>query len=271
MTSTNQDKKTLEWAVKIFRPLMKKLDIQHVIKQNYITTSSFREMFRHHMDNAVIIVHRCSFSNSEHKGVFIWQYIEKNKIYVLHILLNDDLYTKTSSDAGIKRKAVSTHEFTHCVAALMSSAELATDLLIKNQMSKLKKSFHALQEADIQKILSDIKKETDTSKECQYSFNDEHFRTGDENFQSSYADLYVHLLLSYDLFREYFTDEKMIAFFTALLANKFDEVENIISKVVEFLVKEKQLDIDFVKKRINEELLKKAAVETYARKLLPQK
>lgn len=261
MTSSNSSKKTLTWAVDIFRPVLQSLKIQELELWTFKTTSGFRDLFRFHMDRAVIVVRRCKFSKPDYKGIFIWQYNEKNNIFALYILLNDNLYTDTSAKTGIIRKAVSTHEFVHCTAALMTIAEMESKTLIKNQMAKLKKSFHALGLSDVQSMLNDTKILGNTSeKEDGVYFKDSHFRTGDEDFQASYSDLYKELLFSYQLFREFFTDELMREFFIAL-SNKDDKVKEIISSLVKEISEKKNLEPEFVEKKIRNEMFGTALAE----------
>lgn len=263
-----QFEKTLNWAVDIFRPVLKSLKIQELDSWTFKTTSGVRELYRFHMDRAIIVVRRCRFSKPHYKGIFIWQYNEKNNIFALYILLNDDLYTNTSDDAGITRKLISTHEFVHCTAALMTIAEMESKTLIRNQMKKLKKSFHALETSDVQSMLNDTKILANSSdKEKGVHFKDSHFRTGDEDFQASYSDLYKELLFSYQLFREFFTDSLMREFFIALI-NKDAKVQEIISNLVNEISQKKNLELEFVDKKIRNEMLGTAFLEVLGNKKL---
>lgn len=243
------DKKTVEWAVHTFRPLMHGLDIKSLTSGVYhqITTFDdlyYQNMVKCHMDNCVIIVMRMRFSKTCYKGVFIWQYNKETQLFCLYIFLNDNLFVNP-----VIRKAVSTHEFTHCTAALMSVSELETEALIYNQMNKMKQSFHAFQDSDIQKLMNDIILSlfSKLPKIRQLlEFPDEHFRTGDENFQGSYTDLYSHLLFSYELFKQYFTDEMVLK----LLNQTKSETNKDISSMVKKIAKEKCLMETFVKFRV---------------------
>ena len=270
--TTEKEKKSLEWAIGIFRPLMKDLHIQN-LKQgdqgNIVTTSRYRIMRQKHMDNCVVVVKRFTFSKPNYKGIFLWQYNAKNKIYVLWILLNNDMYNDTSENAGVCRKAVSTHEYTHCVAALMTTAELATEELIKRQQEKLKKSFHAFEESNIKKQLDDLKQQQDKiSEEKSFFFGDEHFRTGDEDFQASYVDLYQNLLLSYVLFREQFFTDAVMQRFYHQLKQKSSEAVNILNTVIEDISNQKNLDKEFVHRRIFDDFLPQTFNEMNERNLM---
>lgn len=212
MSSSFPNRKTVEWAVHTFRWLMHDLQIGELKVNEHHQINTFDDLYysnmvKCHIDNCVIVVKRMRFSKADYKGVFIWQYDKETELFGLYIFLNDNLYAVRNA---VIRKAVSTHEFTHCTVALMSISELKTKALIQNQMQKMKRSFHALKDSDIKKLIKDMILSLFTKiPEAQrlLEFPDEHFRTGNEDFQGSYVDLYSQLLFSYELFKQYFTDE----------------------------------------------------------------
>lgn len=265
MISTNKDKKTLDWAVKIFRPVMKDLQIQKLEDNSYssIFTSNYKAMNRYNMVNCIIVAKRCHFSSPEQKGFFVWQYDKETGMYAMYILINDCMYHTEEHEKDVCRKAVTTHEFTHCAAALMTISELKTDILIEHQQKKLSTAFHYFESSDINKLFADltIPSGDDPKTSTVLSFPDEHFRTGDEDFQSSYSDLYKQLLLCYDMFREFFTDDMMSEFITSILGKNNSSAEKILSSAIENLGKEKLLDIKFIALRFREEFIKKIAME----------
>ena len=236
----------------MFRPLMhdlgiKKLALNDCHKITTFDDSCYCLMARCNMDNCILVVKRMRFSKADYKGVFIWQYDKETKLFGMYIFLNDSLYNKPEI-----RKAVSTHEFTHCAAALMSVSELETESLIDNQMQKMRQCFHALQEDDIQKLMQDIGKSLfpRTPKiQRMLGFPDAHFRTGDEDFQGSYADLFSQLLFSYELFKQYFTDAVVRQIFDMPTNDKM-AAQRIIVEMVKKIATEKCLPENFVRIRV---------------------
>ena len=80
-------------------------------------------------------------------------------------------------------------------------------------------------------------------------FPDAHFRTGDEDFQGSYADLFSQLLFSYELFKQYFTDAVVRQIFD-MPANGKMAAQRIIVEMVKKIATEKCLPENFVRIRV---------------------
>ena len=214
------------------------------------------------MDRCVVIVKRHRFSNESYKGVFIWQYNEKNDIFVLYIILNENMYATSNRTDEVYRKAVSTHEFTHCVAALLTLSRLNIKVLIENQHKKLAKRFHAIEGSDIKNLMTDISNSMlNPGAEQFLFFPDSHFRTGDEDFPPKYSELYRKLLLSYELFREYFTNETIGEMKLLLDSGKRDEFADIIAERIKKISEEKRLDLNFVLQCFKNEFIKKLLKE----------
>lgn len=253
MSSSFPNRKTVEWAVHTFRPLMHDLQIGELKVNEHHQINTFDDLYysnmvKCHMDNCVIVVKRIRFSKADYKGVFIWQYDKKTELFSLYIFLNDSLYTNNN----VIRKAVSTHEFTHCTAAFMSISELETEVLIQNQMMKMTNSFHALKDSDIQKLMNDtiLSLFPKVPKVQRFlEFPDEHFRTGNEDFQGSYSDLYSRLLFSYELFKQYFTDEIVQQIFNQDKENVNSD-NALVSDMIKKIAKEKCLLKSFVEIRV---------------------
>lgn len=262
--SININGRNLEWAVKTFRPLLKDLEIPKLkAKYNQILTSEYKIFNKYNMSNCVIIVSQYKFSKPEYKGVFVWQYSKEEDFYALYIVLNSNLFENTQA-IKIVRKAVSTHEFVHCVAALMTLSRLKTQALIENLHNRMKKKFHALTDNDVENIFKDLKKSLKDIKATQIeTFPDEHFRVGGEDFIDSYSDLYRNLLLSYELFcsNEFFNIDKKLDFFKLIKDNNMDKALNLILKIVHDLEDKKALDFEFIIHRVREEFLPKIQEE----------
>ncbi len=109
MSATGLEERTVDWAVNLFRPLLKDLGIQKLKDQSMVFTANYKAFQKYHMDSCVVIVKRYKFSKQNYKGVFIWQYNEKNEMFALYIILNENMYTTTLEKNEIFRKAVSTH------------------------------------------------------------------------------------------------------------------------------------------------------------------
>lgn len=241
--------------VKLFRPLLKDLQLQTISCIGYrcVLTSEYRLFNRFNMANCAVIVSQYSFSNMEYKGVFIWQYDQEEDFYVLYIILNRNLYGSNTLDERIIRKAVSVHEFTHCVAALLTISRLKTSALIISLQKKMAQSFHALRTSDITNIFKDLAMSLNDRKAMQTeNFDDSHFRTGGEVFSASYSDLYRHLLLSYDLFceKDFFNSDIREKFYACIRGDDITGSTNILIAIIQKLVEKKSLDKKFVVQQV---------------------
>lgn len=247
MSATGTEERTVDWAVNLFRPLLKDLRIQELKDQSIIFTANYRAFQKYHMDSCIVIVKRYKFSKPNYKGVFIWQYNTRNEIFALYIILNENMYDTTDVKNEIFRKAVSTHEFTHCVAALLTLSRLKTKVLIENQQKKLAKRFHAMEESDMGNLMADISNSMlQPNMERFLFFPDMHFRTGDEDFSQKYSELYRNLLLSYGLFKEYFTDEITTRLKELFKDGNDIEFERLVAEKIQAISKEKRLEWNFV-------------------------
>ena len=247
----------IEWAVKVFRPLLKDLSISTLSNtENFrqILTAGYKEFIRHHMDNCVVLVCRHNLTKEEYQGIFVLRYSREENFYALYIILNDNLF---SPEKKVIRKAVSIHEYVHCVAAMLALSRLATERLLEKFQKKMSERFPALTVIDTNNILNDLKK----SKNIQTldTFDDNHFRIEWEDFQASYADLYRNLLLSYELFCEkgFFDTEKQKQFNKYIQDGKGKDAGRILGRVINDLAEIKHLDYDFVYNRLMGDFLLK--------------
>lgn len=257
MIKTNAEKHDIHWAVQLFRPVLIDLNIQNLANQTIVFSSNYRLLQRFHMDRCIIVVKRFHFSKDSYKGVFIWQYFKKQNVFVLYIIIADNMYGgNIKHEDEIYRKAITTHEFIHCIAAMLTSARLDDPNLIKNQFDKLKKRFHAIEDNDIKNVMTDMSISLmNPNADRLLSFPDKHFRTGDEDFEPKYSELYRNMLLSYDLFNTFFTAELKKQFKIFLDEQKNDEAGSLLSDVLLKISVRKRLDMNFVITRFSEEFI----------------
>ena len=135
------------------------------------------------------------------------------------------------------RKNISTHEFVHCIAAMMTFSRLQTVLLIKNLQNKMMKRFHYTKQSDGVNILNNLRNSFKENEPEPKIFDDSHFRTGDEDFQPLYSDLYKNLLLSYDLFCEkgFFDDTQKKKYYEYRKENNSEAMIKILKEIIKSL------------------------------------
>ncbi len=252
-----------EWAFRIFRPLLKDLHLQELQEKSYLRTSNKKYgLIRYHMERCIIVPIRYKFSNENDKGVFVWAYNRKRNLFILYIVINDNLYRdRMSHEDCVKRKLVTTHEFTHCTAAMLSLSGMYSEQLIESLQKSMRKDVDVIQSVDVDGIMSEFKKEIkkdDKTSKTDLSirkFDDEHFRTNYEEFNGSYYDLNTNFLFSKQLFEEYFGKQNQQAFTNCIKQGAWQAAVTLLKTAVENVINEKHLDRKLVINKIQTDLL----------------
>lgn len=261
MSSTNAEDKTVDWALKTFRPLLKDLGLQNVTSEpKVVFASSYKIFNRYNMSNCVVVIKSKEFLDKNASGIFVWQYDEETNFYALHIIINKTLFENNDIDLRIKRKAVGVHEFTHCVAAMLTFCRLQSKALIEILHKRMQTQIHYLNKNELENLLRELTLSYDEKERNGIvTFPDKHFRTGNEDFCGSYEELWRNFLLSYDLFCEepFFTAEKHKQFKTFLKDDKKREAVELLISVIQPLSERKALDPSFIVQRIEEEFMNK--------------
>lgn len=259
--TTNVDDRNILWALKTFRPLLQALKLQEVKSEPFLVfASQFKIFHRYNMANCVVIVKTKEFANKDDRGIFIWQYDEETNFYALYIVLNPLLFADSDIETRIKRKATGVHEFTHCVAAMMTFSRLQSKALIQIMHNRMAQQIHSLDKNSLELLLKELTKPYSADiKENVPIFPDDHFRTGGEDFTGLYDELVRNFLLSYELFceQDFFNTEKQKQFKDFLKNEKQEDALRLLISVIEPLSKKKALSIHFIIQRINEEFLPK--------------
>ena len=264
MTSSDSTiRHSTDWAFNLFRPILKDLHLQSFENKTYLRTSLKKyNLIKYNMSRCVIIPVRYKFTNDNDKGVFVWTYNKKTKIFILYIVINENMYgNKLEHVNCVKRKLVTTHEFIHCVAAMLSISCVASEDLIGRLQESMRKNIDVIQSVDIYGIMSEFKKEIkDINKNektniSMRKFDDEHFRTGYENIEGSYYDLNTNLLFSKQLFEEYFTKDKLQSFKELMKQGSKSEAVMLLIKATEEVINKKCLDKDFVVEKMQTDIL----------------
>lgn len=259
--TTNVDDKDTAWALKTFRPLLKALKLQEA-KSEPLTVfpSQYKTFHRHNMTNCVIVVKTKAFTNKDDRGIFIWQYNKESDFYALYIVLNSLLFADSNLETRIKRKTTGVHEFTHCIAAMMTFSRLQSKALIQTMHERMARQFHSLDKNSLELLLKELTKPFNADlRESVPVFPDDHFRTGGEDFAGKYDELAKNFLLSYELFceQEFFCSEKQRQFKDFLKRNQKEDALRLLVSVIKPLSDKKALSVHFIIKRIDEEFLQK--------------
>ncbi len=259
-----------EWAFGLFRPLLRDLRLQSVQDRTYLRTSNKKYgLIKYHMERCVIVALRYKFSNENDKGVFVWTYDKKRNFYILYIIINDNLYKDNMKhEECVKRKLVTTHEFTHCTAAMLSLSGMYSEQLIGSLQKSMRKNVDVIQSVDVDSVMSEFKREINGENKSVKTdlsfrkFDDEHFRTGYEGFEGSYYDLNSNLLFSKQLFEEYFGKNKQQSFKDCIKRGALQDAVILLKEASELVIEEKNLDRRLVLNKIQIDFLPQYLAET---------
>ena len=223
-----------EWAVDLFRPLLRELKLQESSKSYVLVkVSDYRHLVIKGMGRCLIVLKRRPLSkqNLPNRGYFVFIHREKENLYILYIVIDSDLYQDDSLDLRIARKAVGIHEFCHCVATMLSLAEVACGSPIFEKLRKrLCEKLHKTSLNDLTTLMTAFNSLETSSDDSLRPFPDSHFRLGFEDFPGDYAELYINFLLSYSLIKEMMSEEKLKA-----LRMSLDNQEELLKFLISFI------------------------------------
>jgi len=246
------------WVIKTFRPLLKKLNTQHIPDPpeiNEVDLADNRDWIIQGMGRCVVVIEQFNLPENI-GGMLITSHDVELDYFRLHILINCNLCNKTETEDRIGQKIAVVHEFTHTVAALSAISRVHSNLLIERLKKIFQKKAHAIYYDDIKLIASELSSslsielgsQNNTNKQTR--FPDEHFRLGFEDFPISYPVIFEEFLLSQEMFNEYFSQDTIESMCRTLSIKDAKTFAELVSPLSLKIAEEKALDIQFVVARI---------------------
>ena len=249
MVSQRRDE---EWAVDLFRPLIQKLRLQESAQSPVLVkVSDFRNLVIKGMGRCLIFLQQRPLAdhNPPSKGYFVFVHHKEENLYILSIVIDSNLYRDESLESKVARKAVGVHEFCHCVAAMLSLAEVSSGSSVFEKLQdRLREKVTKTSSSDFINLMAAFSNLGKNSDYLSQSFPDSHFRLGFEDFTGDYSELYINFLLPYSLVKETVRDERL-AGLKASLHNQENLVQLLI-QLIDDLSRQKALDKRFVVNRL---------------------
>jgi len=244
-------------VIKLFRPLLEKIDIDNVPEEpshQMELLSENRQYIISGLEDCVLSVCRRNFK-SKANGFYTFSYkeYEGQPIYFLNIYVNNSLFVSNSPGLRIERRRTIIHEFTHCIAAFLSIGRLLTDKLIDDLVKALISRVKINAEVHYQSLL--IQFENAASTIALDIFPDEHFRLGYEDFDYSFSVVYKQLTLDRLIFEKYFTDDLRAKFINAIKKGNTANASAILRQALSELIANEAISADFINLRLREELI----------------
>jgi len=249
-----------QWAITQFRPLLDAIDISAIPKppnQLQILLRDFTNLKAIGLSNCILIVRRRKFKSTVN-GYYTFSYkmAGNQPIFFLSIFLNEQLYISNTPTLKIKRRQTLVHEFTHCIAAfLLVEKSMRTKGLIEQLANDIIPFTKMNIRNHYQSLLVQFGSGSTPLVNILGLYTDEHFFLGSVNFQGGFSTLYKHLLLDFSIFEKYFTKEYREQFKEHIQKGNVVDAFTILSLVSSALVASESISADFVKMRIQEQLL----------------
>lgn len=242
-----------EWAVDLFRPLLKKLHVQNVQeKPTIVTTLNDRNFIIKGMGRFIIGIQKQSLADGQ-KGYCVFIYKEEVNLYILSIVIDDSFFLNDTHKLRVQRKELAIHEFVHCAAIMMSTSLLGSgpNPLIERLKQILQDKLSVTTTDDFNQLfaaLGTIAQKKNYQKIGPLS--DKHFRTGFEDFPDDYAELYLNFLFSYKLLKEVINSERVETFKSLMLSKSSERLISFLQEILEEISDTKALEQEFVLDRI---------------------
>jgi hypothetical protein len=200
--------------VAYFRPVLQRLSVR---QGTAIGTPVFLGSFTHLRELDCIkkwVITILKTNLVDGKAKFISQYHKTTGIMACYIILDEVLFVEATVPNEI-RKAVAVHEFCHFLALIYASISTSEETLRERLKERLSKTIDELTNEQVIKLYQLLNKMRPFGEEFSTfeQTKDEHFRLNFENFDLSYSDLFKNLLLSRQMFDEFFCNEKREFFF----------------------------------------------------------
>jgi len=246
------------WAIRIFRPLLKSLNIQNIPEPPNVTEvimADSRDWIIQGMGRCGVFIERSDLPENI-GGILITSHDPELDFFKLHILINDRLCDKTGFDNRVEQKITAVHEFVHAVAALSAISKIRTDSLIMRFKEILRQKAHAIYFDDIKRVVVElgeslsVKLNGPRERSGKNHFPDEHFRLGIEDFPVSYPIIFEEFLLSREMFDEYFSRDLVESMCKAISEENRQVFGDLALPIIKKIAEEKALDTSFVVSRV---------------------
>ena len=249
-----------QWAIEQFRPLLDQIDISNIPRPPdhiLLPLSRYAHFRKLGLGDCVFIVRRRVFESTVN-GYYTFSHkiVEDKPIFFLTIFLNEHLFVSNTPNQKIKRRQILIHEFTHCIAAflLLEKSNRANDLIavLTAELithTKLNRRNH------YQSLIVHFGNGPIPMANALGIFPDEHFRLNSINFQGSFATLYKYLMLDFNIFEKYFSQEYRNQFKEHIQNGNVSLAYSVLTLVSSALIATELISADFVKMRIREQLL----------------
>jgi len=240
--------RTTEWAFALLRPVLQELKIQYLKKEPIcVKASTYKELIISGMGKWIIIARHFPFHDNS-RGLAKVIFDKTNSLFILLICIDRNLFINDEIFLRKQRKMIAVHEFVHGSAHMFLESFLKSGRYIELMEKSIIEKVKMTSSNEFIEMLSAIGKLGSKDGTNHEVFTDGHFRLLKglyDGFDGNFVELYINLLLSYQL-----VFETMTAIKIQHEATGINIIELLVLTISE-LIEKKALDKEFVLKRMS--------------------
>jgi uncharacterized protein YeeX (DUF496 family) len=235
-------------AVRIFRPVLKALNIRNSKKYRPVYFSEFLHLDFLNLDYCSIEILIADLDDCV--GLFVSSYTKK-KLLRNYLILNSSLFSE-HREITEKLKITAVHEFCHFLAIIYALTTVSIEELKERIAARLTSKIDKLPNETIVELYTLLSSKAPKNTDLDEA-TDKHFRLDYEDSTIDYYILFCHLLFSRELFETEFDIEKQKEFkhlFNQRAKNAQDRAIVLLLESLEKVCEEKSILYSFAYKQL---------------------
>jgi len=252
MKSSHEFINNLETVVDCFLPIIKCLRIKEDVSLDPVYLSCFKYVKDiDSIKNWEIVIIKADLKKGDSEPIanFILKEIDKSKNILRCFIVIDKIYFLNNEYLRVIKETKVTifiHEFMHFLsyifARVNNSPKMFFEILNKRLLSKIN-SLNNKEILELYKFFNNIKPVDDFADSI--NTEDKHFRLGKEDTVLNYSDIYRNLLLSHQLFDEYFHQNDKDKFSDLWKRQEYADAINLYKNIAKNIAKEEWITENF--------------------------
>jgi len=246
----------LEAAIDCFFPVLKCLQIKEDDDIDNISMPVCLSCFPYlkeieSINKWEIVILRANLHNKDNAAIFTLKLNDpqfKDSKMICYIIIDEIFYIKNEKVKVIheKRMIIAVHEFIHFLSYIYARLHNTPKIFLKILTERLSKKISFLNNTEtleLYKIFNEIS-QVDNFTNSKHT-NDEHFRLVKDDTPLNYTDIYRNLMLSRQLFDQYFSEQDKEEFNSLWKKGKFNEASIFYKSIAKRVAQEEWITEEF--------------------------
>jgi hypothetical protein len=236
----------LESAIDCFFPILKSLQIKEDIDNNSMSVCLSYFPYLKEIDSIKkweIVILKANLCNEDNAAIFILKLNDpqfKDSKMICYIVIDRIFYIRNEKARVIheKRMIIAVHEFMHFLSYIYARLRNTPKAFLKILNERLSKKIDSLNNKEIFELYKtfDEISQSDNFTNSKHT-RDKHFRLGIDDTPLNYTDIYRNLMLSHQLFDDYFSEQDKEKFSSLWREKKYGKAlefyENVAKRVAQ--------------------------------------